>query len=64
METYVAIADLSTLFSVQLTSSGYIAPGLAMFVCKNYTPGPKVSASGDTDSMKIWTENTSVIVIV
>ncbi|KAI1917135.1 hypothetical protein LOZ61_000652 [Ophidiomyces ophidiicola] len=32
VETYIAVPSVSTPFSINLKSSGYIAPGLAMFV--------------------------------
>ena len=32
VHTYVPIPSVSTAFSIHLTSKGYIAPGLAMFV--------------------------------
>ena len=35
METYIAVPEEPTPFSIRLTSKGYIAPGLAMFVCKS-----------------------------
>jgi hypothetical protein len=31
---FLAVPELPTPFYIQLTSSGYIAPGLAMFVCE------------------------------
>ncbi|MCJ1479655.1 hypothetical protein MMC13_008341, partial [Lambiella insularis] len=32
VETSLAIPEISTPFRIQLTSTGYIAPGIAMFV--------------------------------
>ena len=32
VETYVAVPEIPTSFSIHLTSNGYIAPGLAMFI--------------------------------
>jgi len=34
VETNIAVPDDPMLFQIHLTSRGYIAPGLAMFVCK------------------------------
>ena len=34
VETYLAVPEVATAFTVNLRSKGYIAPGIAMFVCK------------------------------
>jgi hypothetical protein len=34
VETYVAVPDDPAPFAINLKSKGWIAPGLAMFVCK------------------------------
>lgn len=38
VETFVAVPTLSANFSIRLTSSDYIAPGLAMFVYMDAVP--------------------------
>ena len=40
VQTFIAIPDRPTSFSIHLQSDGYIAPGLAMFVYVSATPRP------------------------